>query len=83
MGAAAHQYTDKATFTGISGFTDASVLLNEKAMLLPSHLVVTVRTGSGSSTSFKGHGCRVRACAKALSLLRHGKDDLTIKQHNV
>ena len=83
LGCAAHQYSDKARFTGISGFTDASVLIDERAMLLPSHLVVTVRTGSGSSTSFKGHGCRVRACAKALSLLRNGKDDLTIKQHNV
>lgn len=82
MGAAAHQYTDKATFTGISGFTDASVLIDEKAMLIPAHLVVTVQTGGGGIRSYKGHGCRVRACAHALALLRKGYDDITIREHS-
>lgn len=35
MGAAAHQYTSLATFRGISGRTDASVLLSPTAMLVP------------------------------------------------
>jgi lysozyme len=36
MGAAAHQYTSVAHFNGISGATDASVFLDEKAMLVPA-----------------------------------------------
>jgi lysozyme len=36
MGAAAHQYTSVATIAGISGHTDASIFLNEAAMLVPT-----------------------------------------------
>lgn len=35
LGAAAHQYTSVATVTGISGHTDASLLLDEAALLVP------------------------------------------------
>lgn len=35
QGAAAHQYTSVATFPGISGHTDASILIDEAALLVP------------------------------------------------
>ena len=82
LGAAAHQYTSRARLTGINGFTDASVLLDAKALLVPSPRTVRVTTGSGASKTFTGRFARTRACAHALALLRAGKNDLTIREHN-
>lgn len=81
QGASAHQYTSRATFTGISGYTDASVLINAQALLVPAPLTVTV-TFDGHTRHYTGRLARTRACAHAHSLLRKGHHPVTLRENH-
>lgn len=81
LGASAHQYTSVAHFPGISGATDASVLLLPRelhASLLVPGRWVHIKTGGGSTYKLTGRLLDRRAARRVRLLLRSGHNDLSV-----
>lgn len=81
QGAAAHQYTSAATFPGIAGKTDASVILHGKNLVVPAakprKRYVIKRDGD-----VVGHTNHYRAWLRIHRPFAHGGHDLTIHRRS-